>query len=85
MAKVCNLCRGLETDISALLTVMSGQGDPLIRDIMITDDDEVNNYGFLMGMIMIMDFSVLSVWKEYLRVNNLGLTLKPGSLLVIIT
>jgi hypothetical protein len=52
---------------------------------MITNDDEVNNYGFLMGMIMIMDFSVLSVWKEYLRVNNLGLTLKPGSLLVIIT
>jgi hypothetical protein len=36
-------------------------------------------------MIMIMDFGVLSVWKEYLRVNNLGLMLKSGSLLVIIT
>jgi hypothetical protein len=39
----------------------------------------------LMVMIMIMDFSVLFVWKEYLWVNNLGLILKPGSLLVIIT
>jgi hypothetical protein len=38
----------------------------------------------LMVMIMIMDFSVLSIWKEYLWVNNLGLMLKPGSLLVII-
>jgi hypothetical protein len=26
MGKVCNLCRGLETDISAMLTVMSGLG-----------------------------------------------------------
>jgi hypothetical protein len=26
----------------------------------------------LMVMIMTMDFDVLSVWKEYLRVNNLG-------------
>jgi hypothetical protein len=24
--KVCDLCRGLETDISAMLTVMSGLG-----------------------------------------------------------
>jgi hypothetical protein len=39
----------------------------------------------LMVMIMIMDFCVLSVWKEYLWVNNLGLMLKPCSLLVIIT
>jgi hypothetical protein len=39
----------------------------------------------LMVMIMTMDFDVLSVWKEYLWVNNLGLMLKPGSLLVIIT
>jgi hypothetical protein len=39
----------------------------------------------LMVMTMIMDFDVLPVWKEYLWVNNLGLMLKPGSLLVIIT
>jgi hypothetical protein len=39
----------------------------------------------LMMMIMIMDFSVLSIWKEYLWINSLGLTLRPGSLLVIIT
>jgi hypothetical protein len=26
MGKVCDLCRGLETDISAVLTVMSGLG-----------------------------------------------------------
>jgi hypothetical protein len=38
-----------------------------------------------MMMIMIMDSGVLSIWKEYLWVNNLGLMLKPGSLLVIIT
>jgi hypothetical protein len=39
----------------------------------------------LIVMIKIMVFGVLSVWKEYLRVNNLGLMLKPESLLVIIT
>jgi hypothetical protein len=39
----------------------------------------------LMVMIMIMNSGVLSVWKEYLWVNNLGLMLKAGSLLVIIT
>jgi hypothetical protein len=38
-----------------------------------------------MVMIMIMDFSVLFVWKEYLWVNKLGLMLKSGSLLAIIT
>jgi hypothetical protein len=26
VGKVCNLCRGLETDISVVLTVMSGLG-----------------------------------------------------------
>jgi hypothetical protein len=26
MGKVCDLCRGLETDISVVLTVMSGLG-----------------------------------------------------------
>jgi hypothetical protein len=39
----------------------------------------------LMGMIMIMVSGILFVWKEYFLVNNLGLMLKPGSLLVIIT
>jgi hypothetical protein len=46
----------------------------------------------LMVMIMIMIFcysfhleGVLSIWKENIRANNLGLMLKPGSLLVIIT
>jgi hypothetical protein len=39
----------------------------------------------LMVMIMTMDSSVLSFWKEYLWVNNLGLLLKLDSLLVIIT
>jgi hypothetical protein len=56
--------------------------DTLIRDTMVTDDDEVN-YGFF--MIMIMVSGILSVWKEYFWVNNLGLVLKSGSLLVIIT
>jgi hypothetical protein len=32
VAKVCNLCRGLENDISVALTVMSGLGSSLIRD-----------------------------------------------------
>jgi hypothetical protein len=36
-------------------------------------------------MIMIMIFVILSGWKEYFWVNNLGLMLKPVSLLVIIT
>jgi hypothetical protein len=35
--------------------------------------------------VMIMNSDVLSFWKEYLWVNNLGLLLKLGSLLVIIT
>jgi hypothetical protein len=38
-----------------------------------------------MIMIMIMVFGILSIWKEYFWVNNLGLMLKHGSLLVIIT
>jgi hypothetical protein len=36
-------------------------------------------------MIMIMVSGILSIWKEYFWANNLGLMLKPGSLLVIIT
>jgi hypothetical protein len=39
----------------------------------------------LMVMIMIMISGILSVWKVYFWVNNLGLMLKPSSLLVIIT
>jgi hypothetical protein len=57
--------------------------DTLIRDTMITDDDEDNDdsycdydydYGFWCSFRL----------KEYFWVNNLGLMLKPGSLLVII-
>jgi hypothetical protein len=36
-------------------------------------------------MIMIMVYGILSIWKEYFWVNNMGLMLKLGSLLVIIT
>jgi hypothetical protein len=36
-------------------------------------------------MAMIMVSGILSVWKEYFWVNNLGLMLKFGSLLVIFT
>jgi hypothetical protein len=39
----------------------------------------------IMIMIMIMVSGILSVWKGYFWVNNLGLMLKPGSLLVIIS
>jgi hypothetical protein len=36
-----------------------------------TDDDE-DNAGFYCVMIMIMVFGILSVWKEYFWVYNLG-------------
>jgi hypothetical protein len=36
-------------------------------------------------MIMIMFSGILSVWEEYFWANNLGIMLKPCSLLVIIT
>jgi hypothetical protein len=39
----------------------------------------------LMAMIVIMVYGILSVWKEYFWVNNLGLMLKSSSLLVIFT
>jgi hypothetical protein len=58
-------------------------GAPLIRDTMITDDDEVN-YGFD-GDDYDYGFWYFFVWNEYFCVNNLGLMLKPNSLLVIIT
>jgi hypothetical protein len=37
--------------------------DTLIRDVLITDDDE-DNAGSIVIMIMIMVFGILSVWKE---------------------
>jgi hypothetical protein len=47
---------------------------PLIRDTIVTDDDEDNN-GFNDG-----DYDYfLSVWKEYIWVNNMGLLLKLSS------
>jgi hypothetical protein len=39
----------------------------------------------MVSMIMIMVTGILFVWKQYFWVNNLGLMLKPSSLLVIIT
>jgi hypothetical protein len=39
----------------------------------------------IMITIMIMVYGILSFWKEYFWANNLGLMLKTGSLLVIIT
>jgi hypothetical protein len=39
----------------------------------------------LIVMTIIMVSGILSVWKEYFWANNLGLMLKPDSLLVIIT
>jgi hypothetical protein len=39
----------------------------------------------LMVMIMVMVSGIISFLREYRWVNNLGLMLKPGSLLVIIT
>jgi hypothetical protein len=58
-------------------------GAPLIRDtlirdtIFIDDDDEIM---MIFIVIMIMVSGILSIWKEYFWVNNLGLMLKPGSL-----
>ena len=46
--------------------------DTLVRDTMVL-------------MIMIMVSGILSVWKEYFWADNLGLMLKPVSLLVINT
>jgi hypothetical protein len=47
--------------------------DTLIRDTMFIDNDEDNNGFFMiMMMITIMVSGILSVWKEYIWVNNLG-------------
>jgi hypothetical protein len=37
--------------------------DTLIRDVLVTDDDE-DNAGSIVIMIMIMVSGILSVWKE---------------------
>jgi hypothetical protein len=39
----------------------------------------------LMIVVMIMVHGILSIWREYFWPNNLGLMLKSGSLLIIIT
>ena len=71
MGKVCDLCRGLETDISAVLTVMSGLGilfdqRYLIRDGWFTGGDKDDGYDYGNGK-----------WYSFrlervLWVNNLG-------------
>jgi hypothetical protein len=53
VGKVCDLCRGLETDISVVLTVMSGLGSSLIRD---TDGSRYNGFIYGFGSMMIMFF-----------------------------
>jgi hypothetical protein len=53
VGKVCDLCKGLETDISAVLTVMSGLGSSLIRD---TDGLRYNDFIYGFGSMMIMFF-----------------------------
>jgi hypothetical protein len=57
--------------------------DTLIRDALFTNDDDEDNVGFYYGYDY--GFRYYFHWKEYFWVNNLGLMLKPGSLLVIIT
>jgi hypothetical protein len=46
MGKVCNLCRVLETSISAELTVNSGLGSSLIKRTLVTFIMMVNNDGY---------------------------------------
>jgi hypothetical protein len=82
MGKVCNLCRVLwnwyisrahgHERTWELLWLEILRLQMMMRLIMVL-------------MVMIMIFGILSVWKEYFWANNLGLMLKPGSLLVIIT
>jgi hypothetical protein len=43
VGKVCNLCRVLETGISAVLTVMSSLGSSSIRRTMVTFMMMINN------------------------------------------
>ena len=72
MGKVCDLCRGKETDISAVLTVMSGLGilfdqRYLIRDGWCTDDDDDDD-GYDYGNGKWYSFRL----ERVLWVNNLG-------------
>ena len=73
MGKVCDLCRGLETDISAVLTVMSGQGSSndqryLIRDVWFTGGDEEDGYDYAYGNGKWYSFRL----ERVLWVKNLG-------------
>jgi hypothetical protein len=45
--------------------------DTLIRDALFIDDDEDNVVSIVI-MIMVMVSGILSVWKGYFWVNNLG-------------
>ena len=51
VGKVCDLCRGNETDISTMLMVMSGLGILLIRD---TNDRDAMVPLMVFGSMMIM-------------------------------
>jgi hypothetical protein len=53
VGKVCDLCRGNETDISTMLMVMSGLGILLIRD---TNDRDAMVPLMVLVMMMIMMF-----------------------------
>jgi hypothetical protein len=62
-----------ETDISAVLAVMSGQGSSidlryLIRDGLFTDDDEEDGYDYAYGNGKWYSFRL----ERVLWVNNLG-------------
>jgi hypothetical protein len=58
VGKVCDLCRGLETDISAVLTVMSGLGILWLEIHMVqyTDGSIYNGSIYYFGLMMIMMF-----------------------------
>jgi hypothetical protein len=45
--------------------------DTLIRDVLFTGDDE-DNVGFYCDYDYVMVSGILSIWKGYFRVNNLG-------------
>jgi hypothetical protein len=45
--------------------------DTLIRDTLFTDDDKENVVSIVI-MIMVMVSGILSIWKGYFWVNNLG-------------
>jgi hypothetical protein len=51
-------------------------GAPLIRDTLIRDtlfkDDDEDNAGFYCDYDYDYDYGIISIWKEYFWVNNLG-------------